>query len=63
MKEQEKQKGKGKNWKAVCRLKMWGEIERAKTVELQYVDENGRPHHRKNSAVLWQRSSSMKPTI
>jgi peptide deformylase len=48
-----KSKGKTKKLEGCLSLKdIWGEVERAKTVWLDYMDETGKTHHKKFSGFI-----------
>jgi peptide deformylase len=48
-----KVKGKTKKLEGCLSLRnIWGEVERAKTIWLDYLDETGKPHHKKFSGFI-----------
>ncbi|MGA2968068.1 MAG: peptide deformylase [Candidatus Levyibacteriota bacterium] len=48
-----KTKGKTKKLEGCLSLvNIWGEVERAKTIWLQYLDEAGKPHHKKFTGFI-----------
>ncbi len=48
-----KAKGKTKKLEGCLSLKdIWGEVERAKAIELDYVDIEGKPHHKKFTGFI-----------
>ena len=48
-----KTKGKTKKLEGCLSLKdIWGEVERTKTIWLSYLDEAGKPHHKKFSGFI-----------